>query len=118
MQILAVTLNGTGYQTFGLTTGTSNCGASPAGQARLEQEIFFSSNFHTISKEAAQGQGTSLSAFAEVLGCKVDDVEGFAKMTQENYSSIFSSEEPVRVLDNYLGALKSNPDLSGKCTRA
>jgi Protein of unknown function (DUF3015) len=120
LQVIAVTLNGTGAQTFGITTGSSNCGAggNSAGQARLEQQIFFTSNFNSLTKEAAQGQGSSLSAFAEVLVCEAGSFDGFAKMTQDNYSVIFNSDEPSQVLNNYLGALRSNPDLSGKCTRA
>ena len=65
-QILAATTNGTvGSQTFGITTGISNCGeaASPGvkdavkGKKKAEQKVFLYYNLAAIKADAARGEG-------------------------------------------------------------
>ena len=117
MQVFAATLNGTGVQTFGITTGTSNCKVQKADLAEMEQKVFVEANLASLTKEAAQGEGHSLRAFAEVLGCS-DQFAAFAKMGQDRYDSLFSSGEPETVLLNYRNAVTSNTELSSSCDRA
>lgn len=99
-------------QTFGITTGTSNCQPDQAGHAKVEQEVFLRTNLASLTREAAQGTGEHLSAFAEVLGC---DHGAFSKMSQEKYNEIYSTSESQTVLQNYVKQIKANPALT--CTR-
>lgn len=118
-QIGAWFLNGVGSQTSAITSGTSGCSEAPRSVARMEQEVFVQVNVATLSKEAAQGRGQTLSAFADVLGC--GDSEGFAhfsKVSQERYGVIFADTDPDAVLARYLSEVKNSDELSSRCSRA
>ncbi|MBI1860977.1 MAG: DUF3015 family protein [Deltaproteobacteria bacterium] len=92
-----------GLNTFAMTTGTSNCTNNPGDHALLmEQQVFVSSNYESITREAAQGAGEHLVALAEVLGC---DSNQFATLAQSNHAQIFGSE-PNAALENVLGLIR------------
>ncbi len=67
IQVVAATLNGTGYQTFAISTGTSNCGES-GKQARAEQ--FIEVNKVSLENDLSRGAGESIVSLSEVMGCK------------------------------------------------
>ncbi len=118
MQIFAATLNATGYQTSGISSGTSNCTVGGSSDARLlEQEIYVQANLNSLIKEAAQGEGRFLRGFAEVLGC-TNQFDTFATIGQEQYSTIFTSSDSKIVLENYRGIVLSNELLNNSCSRA
>jgi hypothetical protein len=107
MQIFAVTTNGTSAnQTFGITTGTSNCKPGSKKMASIEQKVFVEANFAELSREAAQGDGEHLRAFAELLGCDHDE---FLKFSKANREVIFAQPETV------IEAVKSS--YQGQCAR-
>src|SRR4051812_27182855 len=70
MQVLAATTNATGVQTFGITTGTSNCTAGDKTAELQRQQQFILANLSTLNKEMAEGSGDTLKAFAATLGCE------------------------------------------------
>lgn len=84
MQVLAATLNGTGVQTFGITTGTSNCGKGLIAQRATD---FVKSNKVALQNEAAKGEGETLASFAQMMECQN---QGFAQDVKSNFESIFS----------------------------
>ncbi len=87
IQIVAATLNGTGGQTFAITSGTSNCGE--AGKtARAEQ--FININKEALSNDIARGSGDSVASLAEVMGCQNPD---FSSQLRKNYVAGASSEQ-------------------------
>jgi len=98
MQVIAATLNATGYQMFAITTGTSNCKPSNKTYA-LEQKAFLKANFASIQREAARGEGDSLYAFAELLGCS--DRKAFMSFSQKSYQKLFTSQDIQDVLARY-----------------
>src|SRR5712691_12711696 len=56
IQVLAATTNGTFWsQTFGITTGTSNCGDTAMTIAGTK--IFIEGNREALAKDAARGSG-------------------------------------------------------------
>ena len=117
-QLLATTTNGTfGSQTFGITTGTSNCTASGFAKVDREQIFYVESNFQNLQVEMARGQGENLAAFAQVLGCKDMSVSEFGKMTREGYQRIFptSKTTAVEVLDSVKKEIQSNKSLAEGC---
>jgi hypothetical protein len=119
-QLLAYTTNMSfGTQTFGITTGTSNCSSS--GIAKVEkQDIFYAeSNFDHLTVEMAKGEGENLSAFAQILGCSDQYVGEFGKMTKQNYEKIFPSHKTtaVEMLQSVKGQMQAHPVLSKECKR-
>lgn len=105
--------------TFAMTSGTSNCVESRTETAAMEQEVFVAANLSSLSKEAAQGGGEHLGAFAEVLGCS-DDVgaQALGQLSRDRYVTLFGTQDPNAVLDNYLVEIKGNEVLAKDCTRA
>ena len=93
VQVLASTTNGTFWsQTFGITTGTSNC--NPAGLVKLEmeREEFAEKNYPTLVKEMAMGEGENLETLASLYGCSQDSHADFGSLVQENFSTIVKSD--------------------------
>src|SRR5947208_10123472 len=80
MQIIAVTLNGTGVQTFGITSGTSNCVEGGVVKAEREQAAFAEVNFRDLKLNMARGGGEYLTSFATLLGCEEPAKASFFKM--------------------------------------
>lgn len=109
LQIFAATTNGiAGNQTFGISFDVSNC--VPSGETvALEQQVFVEANFQTLMTESASGNGETLDAFAELLGCESQDFGNFSK---SNHSQLFESKEPAQVLNTYRNLLGS------KCARS
>ncbi len=97
---LQATTNGTfGNQTFGITSGTSNCKKTKFVMNERAEE-FVASNMEQLAKEIAMGHGESVDTLAELLA--VEDKEAFASALQSNYNSIYTSQnvEMADVLDN------------------
>lgn len=97
---LQATTNGTfGNQTFGITSGTSNCKKTKFVMNERAEE-FVASNMDQLAKEIAVGHGESVDTLAELLA--VEDKEVFASALQANYNSIYTSQnvEMADVLDN------------------
>jgi len=109
VQVLAATLNGTGIQTFGITTGTSNC--NPAGLVKLEKEReeFAEKNYSTLVKEMAMGEGENLDTLASLYGCSQESHADFGSLVQENFSTIVKNNSTTS--QEMLSSLKS--EMSG-----
>jgi hypothetical protein len=120
MQVISGFINNYFFpQTSAITSGTSNCTDTPKSVARMEQEVFLSANINAMTKEAAQGDGQHLAAFAEVLGCgDARSVSSFSELSQERFDTIFADTNPTAVLDRYLTELSASSELSGSCSRA
>ena len=91
IQVVAATLNGTGVQTFGITSGTSNCGEA-GKQARANQ--FIEVNKEALANDIARGTGDSVASLAEVMGCQNTD---FPTQLRKNYIAGSSSEQLTQV---------------------
>ncbi|MCB0218657.1 MAG: DUF3015 domain-containing protein [Chrysiogenetes bacterium] len=118
-EILAATTNGTfGSQTFGLTTGTSNCGSKGLFSYDREQEAFAEVAYDEISREMAKGEGEYLTAFATLMGCSADVQDRFATATKAHYGQIFAEgAQPVQVVHSVRGVLRSDAALAKSCSR-
>lgn len=92
-QVLAATTNGTGTQTFGITSGTSNC-VDSTGVAKLE--AFVDANRVALATDIARGQGDTLAGLSLVLRCR--DTSAMSRVLKQNYQDIFS-------IDNSTGAV-------------
>lgn len=87
-QIFAATVNGTGMQTFDMTTGTSNCGP---GVFTSKVDIFVDSNKVALSNDAARGQGETIAALSSMLGCQ--DQAAVGATLKANYGEIFQAHK-------------------------
>jgi len=118
IQILAATTNGTAYsQSFGITTGTSNCDSGDA-TASLDQETFLHINYASVARDAAVGQGEYLAAFATLLGCESGVHAEFFGMTQAQHSALFVTEDnAAETLAKVKDAVASTPNLAASCER-
>ncbi|MBC7532355.1 MAG: DUF3015 family protein [Oligoflexus sp.] len=114
---VGMTLNGTSFansQSSGISSGTSNCVETKPVFAKEEQKVYVDINLASLSREASQGDGEHLLAFADVLGCPSEE---FSKMSQEKYSAIFSRYQSDAVLDEFLREVKADNNLAAACTR-
>ncbi len=101
MQVLAVTTNGTSSnQTFGITSGTSNCDKPSKFVSNDKINIFVADNMDVLAMDIAQGQGESLETLATLL--KVEDKATFATKLQANFDKIYTNEavSSAQVIDN------------------
>jgi hypothetical protein len=111
IQIFASTTNGTlGTQTFGITSGTSNCAETSGAQASTKN--FVETNRTVVAKDIARGQGETIATLSSMAGCRDSRVVGSS--LQKNYKRIFpESGVPDRqVADNVVSVLKSDQALA------
>ena len=118
-QILAATTNGTAYsQTFGITTGTSNCGdaAAPSvkenlkGKKKAEQKVYLYYNLAQIKADAARGEGNYIEGLAGLFGCQsqlTGSYSDFARLNQKNHEKIFNSNDSDVVYSNLTNVMAS-----------
>ncbi len=102
-QALQATTNGTsGNQTFGISTGTSEC-KQPSSFVKDERlNHFVAHNMDNIAKDIAMGRGESLDTLAELMDISADKRPAFYGKLQTNFARIFSSEkvEAADVIDS------------------
>ena len=118
-QILAATTNGTfASQTFGITSGTSNCASGGIIKAQREQAAFAEVNFQDLKRNMATGGGEFLTSFASLLGCEDQAKPALAKMTQAKYESILPTEKtsPIEMLSGVKSQIKADSTLANACS--
>ncbi|EQA62373.1 DUF3015 domain-containing protein [Leptospira alexanderi] len=118
VQVFAATTNGSsGNQTFGITSGTSNCTADGIVKLEKAQEMFVAVNYESLEQEMAMGKGEKLESFAKLLGCDAGSVSRFGKLTKEKYSSLIKQDTtPSLLLSAVKSEVKGEPSLSKNCT--
>lgn len=87
IQVVAAFLNYTGIQTFGITTGTSNCGP---GLFAMGTKNFVEANREALAKDISRGQGEAIGALTVINQCKDSSQVGAA--LQRNFGKIFPTE--------------------------
>jgi len=119
-QVIAATLNGTGVQTFGISSGTSNCVSGGVVKAEREQAAFAEVNFQDLKGNMAAGGGEYLATFATLLGCEDSARPAFSKMTQDKIEVIVpnTSTTPIQMLISVKQQIKASPSLAASCTDA
>ena len=109
-QLAMTTLNGIcGNQTFGITSGTSEC-KKPArivSNERLNE--FVVANMDNLAKDVAMGRGESLDTMAELMSIPAEERTMVFAQLQANFSNIFTSErvEAADVVDNIVSVINS-----------
>lgn len=116
IQIVAATLNGTGVQTFGISTGTSNC-KPDMYNFRRNAQLFINVNKEMLAKDISRGNGETLMSLSEVMGCS--DAQALGGKLQQNFNKIFpnqdtSSDDASRSIFNLI---KSDGELAKNCAK-
>ena len=119
-QVLAATTNGTsGSQTFGITSGTSNCAPGLFAILRQKQQDYVAANFTSLQREGAQVRGDTIKGLAAVLGCSQQSYNILGAATQQNYTQVFSGRKPAEfVTEEIRRVVLENKVLSENCVLA
>jgi hypothetical protein len=118
-QILAATTNATfATQTFGITSGTSNCVSGGVVRAEREQAAFAEVNFQDLKRDMAAGGGPFFDSFATLLGCRSTAKPTLGKKIQARYESILPSDttSPMELIANVKAEIASDPSLAAGCS--
>jgi hypothetical protein len=93
-QLFMGTTNGTfGSQTFGVTSGTSNC-QSPSSIVMNERvKEFILANVDHLAKDIAGGGGEAVSTLAELMEVPSADRPSFYRNLQAHFSDIFPTSD-------------------------
>lgn len=111
IQILAATTNGTfASQTFGITTGTSNC--ADTGGGAPSAAAFIQTNREALAKDISRGNGETIKNLATLSGC--EDSAAVGVTLQKNFKTIFPTADVsnTEVSTNVITVLKSEKSLS------
>ena len=111
VQIFAATTNGTsGNQTFGITTGTSNCDDADEGEDSAQ--VFIHANREALAKDMSRGGGETIANLSTISGCTNPSDVG--RVLQAHYKSIFPNAAVSSdvVTDSIISTLQSDKTLS------
>ncbi|MCX6128975.1 MAG: DUF3015 family protein [Proteobacteria bacterium] len=115
-QVLAGTTNSATYSGgIGISSGTSNCKTTSEMAVIARQQEFLAANLSTLQKEMAQGSGTSVRAFVEVLGCGQNVEDRAQEKLIKNYSLIFSAVGIEGVLETVKQEFSKDQRLLESC---
>ena len=90
-QALAATTNGTsGNQTFGISSGTSNCSKPNNFVSNDKLNKFVTDNMDELALDISAGKGETLSTVAKLMN--VEDTTAFSAKLQANFSNIYTNE--------------------------
>ncbi len=115
-QVLATTTNGTsGSQTFGITSGTSNCKGGDS--TAMNMKFYVEANKVALANDMARGNGDTVATLGQIAGCK--DTDAFAAAMQKNFSRIYPSQSvDAQVVSNtILSTIHADAKLSASCKK-
>jgi hypothetical protein len=114
-QAMIATTNGTGMQTFAITSGTSGCTNDGVIVQKERVNVFAGINFDSLSQEMAQGSGEHLSSLATLMGVPVELQPQFFTLVQEHYDAILQVQNatPVTMLNGLYQTMGSHPAFAG-----
>ena len=91
-QVFAATTNGTSLsQSFGISSGTSNCDAGGVPAAGKAAKVFIEANREALAKDIARGSGETIETLAELAGC--GDAVKVGASLQKSFKTIFPSSK-------------------------
>jgi hypothetical protein len=93
-QTLAATTNGTfGNQTFGITSGTSNCEQYKTFTHNPKVNIFVAENMDNLARDIARGQGEYVNTLAVLMEVPSAKRASFRSQLQAHFSDIYTSNK-------------------------
>jgi hypothetical protein len=107
MQLLAATTNGTGFQTVGITFGTSGCTANGLVMNEKQIQYFVEVNQEELTREMAQGRGEKISTLAALNGCATPaQITAFNAKAQASFERIVPNPKTTAV--DFVSNMKSS----------
>lgn len=108
MQLFAATTNGTSAsQTFGITSGTSNCSASGLVKNDMQIQYFVEVNQEELMRDMAQGHGEKITTLAALNGCMTEEqITAFNAKAQLEFTTIVPAPKTTAV--DFVSNLKSS----------
>jgi hypothetical protein len=89
VQAVAISTNGTFINSFGVTTGTSDC-KQPSKVVKNERlNEFVHANLDDLARDISAGRGETLSTVAELMGVPSADRAAFNANLQAHFQEIF-----------------------------
>ena len=93
-QTFAVTTNGTfGNQTFGITSGTSNCEQPKAYTHNEKLNTFVADNMDNLAQDIARGNGEYVNTLAVLMDVPETQRISFRSQLQSHFSQIYPSDK-------------------------
>jgi hypothetical protein len=118
-QVMMATTNGTGMNTFAISSGTSGCTHDGQVMAEHKVNVFVAVNFDNLSQEIAQGRGEHLASLATLMDMPANHQSEFFAMTQKQYTALVEAGEnsPITMVKAINDAIASHPVLAQASTR-
>lgn len=92
LQVLAATTNGTsGNQTFGISSGTSNCSKPNNFVSNDKLNKFVEDNMDELALDISAGKGETLETVAKLM--EVENNSEFSAKLQADFSNIYASAD-------------------------
>ena len=93
-QTVAATLNGIfGNQTFGITSGTSNCEQYKSFTYNEKVDTFVADNMDNLARDIARGQGEYVNTLAVLMEIPKAKKAAFRSQLQAHFSDIYTSDQ-------------------------
>ncbi len=93
-QTCAATTNGTfGNQTFGITSGTSNCQQYKTWTYNDKVDTFVADNMDNLARDIARGQGEYVNTLAVLMDIPKAKKDAFRSELQAHFSDIYPSDQ-------------------------
>jgi hypothetical protein len=111
--LIATLTNGTsGNATFGMTSGTNGCATD--GNLTYGGTSLLAQIMDEFSEDVARGHGDALDAMAVTLGIAAKDRASFARVTHENFDTLFPNENVTaeQVMASINSLMKNDQQLS------
>jgi hypothetical protein len=115
-QVFAATTNGTfGTQTFGITSGTSNCAGRSGGSASAK--AFVETNRVALARDIARGQGETIDSLSRLAGCRASGAVGSSlqRRLDQIFTDAAASDTAIsdkQLSENVIEALRSDAALA------
>ena len=118
-QVMMATTNGTGMNTFAISSGTSGCTNDGKIMAEHKATVFTAANFENLSQDMAQGRGEHLASLATLMGVPDNHQGEFFAMTQDQYTAILRKGEasPVAMVKAINDAIAMHPVFANASSR-
>ncbi len=93
-QTMAATTNGTfGNQTFGISSGTSNCEQFKTWTYNEKVDTFVADNMDNLARDIARGQGEYVNTLALLMEIPKAKKDTFRSELQAHFSDIYPSDQ-------------------------
>lgn len=113
-QVLAMTTNGTFYQTFAVSSGTSGCSQNGVVKSNWKNAMFIDGNKTKLAHDMSTGSGEALESLAKLIGIQDQHKAAFFQVTKENFAHIFATDDSTtdQIVASLKQVLSSNSELA------